>query len=57
MEKTRYNVNGQVFTTGNGALAAIVAYDRTYDRKNPDNKFDRAKGHKILLEDYKERKV
>ena len=52
MEKTRYNINGQVFTTGNGAIAAIVAYDR----KNPDNRFDREKGHKILMEDYKERK-
>lgn len=52
MEKTRYNINGQVFKTGNGAIAAVWAYNR----KNPDNKFDRAKGHKLLLEDYRERK-
>jgi len=51
MGKVRYNVNGQVFTTGNGPLAAI----RAYNKKNPGNRFNRAKGHKITFEDYKER--
>lgn len=45
--KRTFEVNNQTFTTCNGALAAIKAYNR----KNPSNKFDRSKGHKIYIKD------
>jgi len=45
--KRTFEINGQIFKTVNGATGAIKAYNR----KNPNNKFDRAKGHKIYIKD------